>query len=263
MPDGLGWGPLSPLGPVPKGTDHRLILPISCTSNLPMQTETQPNPNQVHFFTVTNGKLYGKLNWRITEPDGEFFTRDTVQRFVQDPEKPAILYNHDNEYLHYQASSKMKTRETWGRTIFFFMCMHAHAFLVAWLLECTHPPFLTPPPPPCPSPSAISHSLSSHRPSPTPHPTRAASLLTACSLPFPSLVSQDDWYILDYEPQQFIAVYYRGRNDAWVRAPLCFCVCGHTRARVVVSMLGFYPVSLLLSTLDLLNHPQQCVHHHR
>lgn len=30
---------------------------------------------QVHFFTVQNGKLYGKLNWRITEPDGEFFTR--------------------------------------------------------------------------------------------------------------------------------------------------------------------------------------------
>lgn len=104
---------------------------------------------QVHFFTVQNSKLYGKLNWRIVEPDGEFFTRcvtsrtdgshtacntqdkrrrgwvgrvlsprshpqhfaygwmagcrNTVQRFVQDPEKPAILYNHDNEYLHYQA----------------------------------------------------------------------------------------------------------------------------------------------------------------
>lgn len=29
--------------------------------------------------------------------------RDTVQRFVQDPENPAIMYNHDNEYLHYQA----------------------------------------------------------------------------------------------------------------------------------------------------------------
>ena len=24
---------------------------------------------------MQNGKLYGKLNWRITEPDGEFFTR--------------------------------------------------------------------------------------------------------------------------------------------------------------------------------------------
>lgn len=41
------------------------------------------------------------------------------------------------------------------------------------------------------------------------------------SLPAPSThqtntpTSQDDWYILDYEPQQFIAVYYRGRNDAW------------------------------------------------
>lgn len=59
---------------------------------------------QVHFFTVQGDKLYGKLNWRITEPDGEFFTRDTVQRFVQDPKFPGKLYNHDNEYLHYQAS---------------------------------------------------------------------------------------------------------------------------------------------------------------
>lgn len=82
---------------------------------------------QVHFFTVQGDKLYGKLNWRITEPDGEFFTRDTVQRFVQDPKFPGKLYNHDNEYLHYQ----------------------------------------------------------------------------------------DDWYILDHEPDQFIAIFYRGQNDAW------------------------------------------------
>ncbi len=186
MPDGLGWGPLSPLGPVPKGTDHRLILPISCTSNLPMQTETQPNPNQVHFFTVTNGKLYGKLNWRITEPDGEFFTRDTVQRFVQDPEKPAILYNHDNEYLHYQASSKMKTRETWGRTIFFFMCMHAHAFLVAWLLNLPIPRFSRPPPP---LPFPIRHLpfplLPPPIPNPPPHSRRISPHRLLTPLPFP------------------------------------------------------------------------------
>jgi violaxanthin de-epoxidase len=60
---------------------------------------------QVHFFTVQGDKLYGKLNWRITQPDGEFFTRDTVQRFVQDPQFPGKLYNHDNEYLHYQVIS--------------------------------------------------------------------------------------------------------------------------------------------------------------
>ena len=29
-------------------------------------------------------------------------TRKTVQEFVQDPKVPGILYNHDNEYLHYQ-----------------------------------------------------------------------------------------------------------------------------------------------------------------
>ncbi|CAM9194655.1 unnamed protein product [Phaeothamnion confervicola] len=84
---------------------------------------------QVHFFTSPEpGKVFGKLNWRIKEPDGEFFTRDTIQRFVQSPKNPAILLNHDNEYLHYE----------------------------------------------------------------------------------------DDWYILDYEPNNFVLVYYRGRNDAWV-----------------------------------------------
>jgi len=60
-------------------------------------------PCQVHFFTETApGKFFGKLNWRIEEPDGEFFTRDAVQRFVQDPQNPAHLVNHDNEYLHYE-----------------------------------------------------------------------------------------------------------------------------------------------------------------
>lgn len=44
----------------------------------------------------------GKLNWRIKEPDGEFFTRDVVQTFSQDPENPAHLVNKDNEYLHYR-----------------------------------------------------------------------------------------------------------------------------------------------------------------
>jgi len=60
-------------------------------------------PCQVHFFTETApGKFFGKLNWRIQEPDGEFYTRDALQRFVQDPENPAHLVNHDNEYLHYE-----------------------------------------------------------------------------------------------------------------------------------------------------------------
>ena len=60
-------------------------------------------PCQVHFFTETApGKFFGKLNWRIEEPDGEFFTRDALQRFVQDPKNPAHMINHDNEYLHYK-----------------------------------------------------------------------------------------------------------------------------------------------------------------
>jgi len=60
-------------------------------------------PCQVHFFTETEpGKFFGKLNWRIQEPDGEFFNRDALQRFVQDPKQPGHLINHDNEYLHYE-----------------------------------------------------------------------------------------------------------------------------------------------------------------
>ena len=43
-------------------------------------------PCQVHFFSETApGKFVGKLNWRIEEPDGEFFTRDALQEFVQYP----------------------------------------------------------------------------------------------------------------------------------------------------------------------------------
>jgi violaxanthin de-epoxidase len=58
---------------------------------------------QVHFFTQPEpGKFFAKLNWRITEPDGEYFTRDALQEFVQDPKDPSHLINHDNEFLHYK-----------------------------------------------------------------------------------------------------------------------------------------------------------------
>ena len=83
---------------------------------------------QVHFFdSPYKGKFFAKLFWRVTEPDGEFFTKDAIQRFVQDPKNPAHLINHDNDYLHYK----------------------------------------------------------------------------------------DDWYVIDYEPDDFVLVYYKGSNDAW------------------------------------------------
>eukprot|EP00640_Fibrocapsa_japonica_P001149 CAMPEP_0113938888 /NCGR_PEP_ID=MMETSP1339-20121228/5300_1 /TAXON_ID=94617 /ORGANISM="Fibrocapsa japonica" /LENGTH=422 /DNA_ID=CAMNT_0000942211 /DNA_START=146 /DNA_END=1414 /DNA_ORIENTATION=+ /assembly_acc=CAM_ASM_000762 len=83
---------------------------------------------QVHFFDSPQpGLFYAKINWRISEPDGEFFTKNVVQRFVQDKKNPAHLINHDNEYLNYK----------------------------------------------------------------------------------------DDWYVLDYEPDNFVLVYYKGSNDAW------------------------------------------------
>jgi violaxanthin de-epoxidase len=60
-------------------------------------------PCQVHFFKETApGTFFANLNWRIEEPDGEYLSRDAVQRFVQDDKWPAHLINHDNEYLHYK-----------------------------------------------------------------------------------------------------------------------------------------------------------------
>ncbi|KAK7258586.1 hypothetical protein RIF29_24167 [Crotalaria pallida] len=57
---------------------------------------------QLHEFHTESDKLVGNLSWRIRTPDAGFITRTGVQRFVQDPSYPGILYNHDNEYLHYQ-----------------------------------------------------------------------------------------------------------------------------------------------------------------
>ncbi|KAL1552136.1 Violaxanthin de-epoxidase, chloroplastic [Salvia divinorum] len=57
---------------------------------------------QLHEFHTEGNKLVANLTWRIKTPDTGFFTRTAVQNFVQDPKYPGILYNHDNEYLHYQ-----------------------------------------------------------------------------------------------------------------------------------------------------------------
>ncbi|ERM97945.1 violaxanthin de-epoxidase, chloroplastic [Amborella trichopoda] len=57
---------------------------------------------QLHEFHLESNKLVGNLSWRIRTPDTGFITRSAVQRFVQDPVQPGVLYNHDNEYLHYQ-----------------------------------------------------------------------------------------------------------------------------------------------------------------
>ncbi|WIA11647.1 hypothetical protein OEZ85_011750 [Tetradesmus obliquus] len=58
---------------------------------------------QEHFFAVPEpGRLVAKINWRINKPNGDFIERSTIQTFVQDKDKNSILYNHGNEYLHYQ-----------------------------------------------------------------------------------------------------------------------------------------------------------------
>eukprot|EP00898_Chlorokybus_atmophyticus_P009241 jgi/Chlat1/947/Chrsp108S01377 len=59
---------------------------------------------QLHEFNPeeNNPAVVGNLTWRIDTPDGGFFTRSAVQRFVQDPSRPGVLYNHNNEFLHYE-----------------------------------------------------------------------------------------------------------------------------------------------------------------
>ncbi|KAK9833291.1 hypothetical protein WJX81_003704 [Elliptochloris bilobata] len=58
---------------------------------------------QAHFFGVPEpGKLLGKINWRINKGDDDFIERSTMQKFIQDPVKPAVLRNRGNEYLHYE-----------------------------------------------------------------------------------------------------------------------------------------------------------------
>ena len=60
---------------------------------------------QLHRFeSPAPNKLVGNLQWRIKDPVAgtNFVTRYTVQEFVQDATRPGILYNHDNDFLHYE-----------------------------------------------------------------------------------------------------------------------------------------------------------------
>ncbi|KAI8469658.1 MAG: Violaxanthin de-epoxidase-domain-containing protein [Monoraphidium minutum] len=57
---------------------------------------------QEHFFATEPGKLSAQINWRINKPDRDFIERRTIQDFVQDEARPGVLFNHDNEYLHYE-----------------------------------------------------------------------------------------------------------------------------------------------------------------
>lgn len=62
-------------------------------------------PCQEHYFASPPSNpnvVVGEINWRIPTNNGKnFLQRSTMQRFVQQ-ENPAILFNHGNEYLHYE-----------------------------------------------------------------------------------------------------------------------------------------------------------------
>lgn len=51
------------------------------------------------------GELSAQINWRIKKPGGDFMERTTMQTFVQDSTRPGVLYNHDNEFLHYEVTN--------------------------------------------------------------------------------------------------------------------------------------------------------------
>ncbi|GJP33001.1 hypothetical protein CLOM_g17579 [Closterium sp. NIES-68] len=58
---------------------------------------------QLHTFKPTGeGEFRVDITWRINTPDGGFFTRSALQDFMQEPARPGVLLNHDNEFLHYQ-----------------------------------------------------------------------------------------------------------------------------------------------------------------
>merc|ERR1712166_389239 len=60
---------------------------------------------QKHVFTAPSPqKLVGNLQWRIKDPVAQtsFVTRYTVQEFEMDKTRQGILYNHDNDFLHYE-----------------------------------------------------------------------------------------------------------------------------------------------------------------
>jgi hypothetical protein len=60
-------------------------------------------PCQRHVFSAPEqGKLHGELYWRVKTPYGVELERSAVQDFVADKEHAGILYNHGNEFLHYQ-----------------------------------------------------------------------------------------------------------------------------------------------------------------
>jgi hypothetical protein len=46
--------------------------------------------------------MIARINWRISKPGEDFIERSTTQMFRQQAGQPALLLNHDNEYLHYQ-----------------------------------------------------------------------------------------------------------------------------------------------------------------
>ena len=60
---------------------------------------------QLHKFTAPSPrKLVGNLQWRIKDPVAatSFVTRYTVQEFEMDATRQGVLYNHDNDFLHYE-----------------------------------------------------------------------------------------------------------------------------------------------------------------
>jgi hypothetical protein len=68
----------------------------------PPRPAPTPAPQEHFFLNPEPGRMQAQINWRISKPGGDFMERTTIQRFVQDEARPGVLYNHGNEYLHYE-----------------------------------------------------------------------------------------------------------------------------------------------------------------
>jgi violaxanthin de-epoxidase len=102
-PDDGSWPVPQPSTLVEKFSPENMLGPWYISAGL--NTEFDTFDCQLHKFeSPADNKLVGNLQWRIKDPIAgtNFVTRYTVQEFVQDAKYPGILYNHDNDFLHYQ-----------------------------------------------------------------------------------------------------------------------------------------------------------------
>jgi violaxanthin de-epoxidase len=58
------------------------------------------------WHTSDPGKLYIKINWRVSRPNGQFYERSDIQTFATDPNSSAVLHNDGRAHFqHFTCAS--------------------------------------------------------------------------------------------------------------------------------------------------------------